>query len=237
MRYQKLHPWHVTPAEGTGIQNELRKRVVLQNGFSRVDMVAGADMSIETKSNEGFAGVIVYTFPELNEVERRHAHCRLAFPYIPGLLAFREAPVLLEAFAKLENEPDVIVFDGQGIAHPRGLGIATHMGIILDKPTIGCAKSRLVGSFEEPGSEVGNYSPLVFGGSTVGAVLRTKKKVNPIFVSPGHKIDLETCVKILLQCNDGYRIPKPTRQADHFVGEIKRSPSSVPDSSQLSLGF
>jgi deoxyribonuclease V len=237
MRYRDLHPWDVTPAEGKDIQNDLRKRVVLENDFSRVDMIAGADMSIDKSANEGFAGVIVYTFPELNEVERRHAHRKIAFPYIPGLLAFREAPVLLEAFAMLENEPDIIVFDGQGIAHPRWLGIATHMGLVLDKPTIGCAKSRLVGSFEEPGNEVGNYSPLVFGGKTIGAVLRTKKNVNPIFVSQGHRIALKTCIDILLQCDDGYRVPKPTREADHFVGEIKRSPASAQDSSQLSLGF
>jgi deoxyribonuclease V len=237
MRYQEIHRWDVAPAEGSRIQNELRERVVLQNDFSRVDLVAGADMSIDKSSNEGFAGVIVYTFPGLNEVERRHAHRKLTFPYIPGLLAFREAPVLLGAFAKLENEPDVIIFDGQGIAHQRGLGIATHMGLVLDKPTIGCAKSRLVGSFEEPGNEVGDHSALVFHGNTVGAVLRTRKNVNPIFVSQGHKIGLETCVDILLQCGDGYRIPKPTREADHFVGEIKRAPSTARDSSQLSLGF
>jgi len=233
MRYQDLHPWDVTPAEGSKIQNELRERVVLHDDFSRVDLVAGADMSIDKSSNEGFAGVIVYTFPDLNEVERRHAHRKLTFPYIPGFLAFREAPVLLEAFAKLENEPDVIIFDGQGIAHQRGLGIATHMGLVLDKPTVGCAKSRLVGSFEEPGNEVGNFSPLVFHGNTIGAVLRTRKNVNPIFVSQGHRIDLKTCVDMLLQCGDGYRIPKPTREADHFVAEIKRSPSVAQDSPPL----
>lgn len=237
MQYLDLHPWNVSPAEARRIQTDLRKRVVLQNDFSHIDVIAGADLSIDKASNEGFAGVIVYTFPDLNEVERHHAHCKLSFPYIPGLLAFREAPVLLEAFAKVEREPDVIIFDGQGIAHPRGLGIATHMGLVLDKPTIGCAKSRLTGSFEEPGPEVGDYSPLMFGEKTIGAVLRTRQNVKPIFVSQGHKIDLETCIKILLQCSDGYRIPKPTREADHFVGQIKRSPARAQDSSQLSLGF
>ena len=237
MRYNDLHPWDVSAAEARRIQNELRKRVVLQNDFSRVNLIAGADLSIQKASNEGFAGVIVYTFPDLNEVERQHAHCKLSFPYIPGLLAFREAPVLLEAFAKVEREPDVIIFDGQGIAHPRGLGIATHMGLVLDKPTIGCAKSRLTGTFEEPGPEVGDYSPLVFGEKTIGAVLRTRRNVKPIFVSQGHKIDLQTCIDVLLKCNDGYRIPKPTRDADHFVGQIKRSPDAARDSSQLSLEF
>jgi len=230
MHILDLHPWNVSPAEAKRIQTELGKRVDLQNDFSRVNLIAGADLSIDKASNEGFAGVIVYTFPDLNEVERRHAHRKLSFPYIPGLLAFREAPVLLEAFAKVEREPDVIVFDGQGIAHPRGLGIATHMGLVLDKPTIGCAKSRLTGSFEEPGPEVGDYSPLVFGEKTIGAVLRTRHNVKPVFISQGHKIDLETCIDLLLKCNDGYRIPKPTREADHFVGELKRSRARAQDS-------
>jgi len=223
MRYRKLHPWNVTPAEGKKIQEELRERVVLHDDFSRVDLIAGADLSLDKRSNMGFAGVIVYAFPDLDEVERRHARCKLTMPYIPGLLAFREAPALLRAFAKVEHEPDVIMFDGQGIAHPRGMGIATHMGMILDKPTIGCAKSRLIGSFEEPGPEVGDHSRLAQDGKTIGVVLRTRRNVKPIFVSQGHKISLKTCVDITLQCSDGYRIPKPTREADRFVGEVKRS--------------
>jgi deoxyribonuclease V len=223
MRYKKLHPWKVTPAEGKKIQEELRERVVLHDDFPRVELIAGADMSIDKKSNRGFAGVIVYTFPDLEEVERRRAHCKLTMPYIPGLLAFREALALLKAFAKVKHEPDVIMFDGQGIAHPRWMGIATHMGIVLDKATIGCAKSRLIGSFEEPGPEVGDQSRLAHEGETIGVVLRTRRNVKPIFVSQGHKIDLKTCVDITLQCVDGYRIPKLTREADHFVGEIKRS--------------
>jgi deoxyribonuclease V len=223
MRYRNLHAWHVSPAQGKAIQDELRSLVKLKNDFSRVDLVAGADLSIEKGTGEGFAGVIVYAFPELQEVERCCARCKITFPYVPGLLAFREAPVLLEALAQVKHEPDLIVFDGQGIAHPRGLGIATHMGILLDKPTIGCAKSRLIGLFEEPGPNVGDWSPLMVEDTTVGAVLRTRRNVKPVFVSQGHKIDLETCVDLLLRCSDGYRIPKPTRHADHFVEAIKRS--------------
>jgi deoxyribonuclease V len=231
MRALNLHPWNVSTAEARCIQNELCHQVVLHNDFPHIDLIAGADLAIDTTSNEGYAGVIVYTFPDLEEVERRHAHCKLSFPYIPGLLAFREAPVLLKAFAKVQHEPDVVVFDGQGVAHPRGMGIATHMGLVLDKATIGCAKSRLIGSFEEPGPDVGDYWPLVFGEKTIGAVLRTRRNVKPIFVSQGHRIGLETCIDILLQCSDGYRIPRPTREADHFVGEIKRSPARVQGSS------
>jgi deoxyribonuclease V len=223
MRYKKLHPWKVTPAEGKKIQEELRERVVLHDDFPQVELIAGADLSIDKESNRGFAGVIVYTFPDLDEVERRHAHCKLTMPYIPGLLAFREAPALLKAFEKVKHEPDAIMFDGQGIAHPRWMGIATHMGLVLDKPTIGCAKSRLIGSFEEPGPEVGDQSRLAHEGETIGVVLRTRRNVKPIFVSQGHRISLRTCVDITLQCVDGYLIPKLTREADHFVGEIKRA--------------
>ena len=223
MRYKKLHPWKVTPAEGKKIQEELRERVVLHDDFPRVELIAGADMSLDKKSNRGFAGVIVYTFPDLEEVERCQAHCELTMPYIPGLLAFREAPALLKAFANVEHEPDVIMFDGQGIAHPRWMGIATHMGLVLDKATIGCAKSRLIGLFDEPGPEVGDQSRLAHDEKTIGVVLRTRRNVKPVFVSQGHKISLKTCVDITLQCGDGYRIPKPTREADHFVGEVKRA--------------
>jgi deoxyribonuclease V len=147
---------------------------------------------------------------------------KLTFPYLPGLLAFREAPVLLAALALLATEPDLLLFDGQGIAHGRRMGIATHMGILLNKPTIGCAKSRLVGTFEEPGTDRGSYKPLVHAGETVGAVVRTRRGVKPIFVSPGTGISLRTAIQIVVQCLDGYRIPKPTREADHYVGIMKR---------------
>jgi deoxyribonuclease V len=170
----------------------------------------------------GYGGVITYTFPRLEEIERRWVRMKLKFPYVPGLLAFREAPVLLAALKLLSTEPDLLLFDGQGIAHGRRMGIATHMGILLNKPTIGCAKSRLVGTFEEPGADRGCYEPLVHGGETVGAVLRTRKQVRPIFVSPGTGISIKTSINIVMQCLDGYRIPKPTREADHYVGSIKR---------------
>ncbi|MEW5995255.1 MAG: deoxyribonuclease V [Candidatus Zixiibacteriota bacterium] len=222
MKYRNLHPWNVSPKEAMRIQAELRSQVVLERGFGEIGFIAGADIALDKDTNKGYAGVIVYRFPELIEVERRHAVENLTFPYIPGLLAFREAPVLLKAFAEVKQEPDVIVFDGQGLAHPRRVGIATHMGLLLDKPSIGCAKSRLIGRYEEPGAQAGQYTPLTDSGETIGAVLRTRDNVNPVFISPGHKVDLSSSIEIIMKCVDGYRIPKPTREADHFVGEVKK---------------
>lgn len=220
MSHYHLHPWDVTPAEAIAIQKQLRERIELRDAFDTISVIAGADVAFD--DDWGYGGIISYSFPGLVEIERRSARKKLSFPYIPGLLAFREAPVLLAAFELLASEPDLIMFDGQGIAHGRRMGIATHMGILLNKPTVGCAKSRLVGECEEPLPEAGSYTPLVDGEEMVGVVLRTRDRVRPIFVSPGTRISLQTCVEIVLKCLDGYRIPKPTRQADQYVGCLKR---------------
>jgi deoxyribonuclease V len=222
MKYLNLHPWKVTTKEAVQIQAELRERIELHDTFDTVRVIAGADVAFDKHKNEGYGGVITYSFPELEEIERRGVKAEIPFPYVPGLLAFREAPIVLKAFASLKTEPDVVLFDGQGLAHFRRMGIATHMGIVLNKPTIGCAKSRLIGTFDEPGPRVGSYSPLVHGKETVGVVLRTRKQVKPIFVSQGTNISLKTCIEIVLTCVDGYRIPKPTREADCYVASIKR---------------
>jgi deoxyribonuclease V len=222
MSHKELHHWDVSASDAIKIQEELRKKVVLERDFGTIAVIAGADMAVNNQSKEGYGGVIAYTFPGLVEIERRAARGQLAFPYVPGLLAFREAPILLEALNELATKPDLVILDGQGIAHPRGLGIASHIGLLLDKPTIGCAKSVLVGSFEEPGPEVGDHSFLLHNGKAIGAVLRTRRGVKPIFISPGHRIDLTTSIEIVLKCLDGYRLPKPTREADHFVAEEKR---------------
>lgn len=218
-----IHSWDVPPKEAVRIQRDLRGKLVLKKKAGRIHLVAGCDIALDPASNTGFGGVIVYSYPDLAEVERKSASLTLRFPYIPGLLAFREGPVLLEVIASLETVPDVFIFDGQGIAHPRGLGIASHLGLFLDRPTIGCAKSRLYGTYEEPASQKGSFTPLLDAkGKPCGAVLRTRDRVKPVFVSPGHRMDLKSALQITLACVDGMRIPKPTREADHFVESLRR---------------
>ncbi len=205
------------------MQERLRERVVLEDRFDEIRTVAGADLSFDPATGIAFAGVIVYGFRELQEIERRMARRKLRFPYVPGLLSFREGPVLVAAFAKLRTEPDLILIDGHGRAHPRLFGIACHMGVLFDKPTIGCAKSLLVGEFDEPAARAGSSSPLIFHGERVGTVLRTRDGVNPIFVTQGHRVSLDFAVRLVRECVDGFRIPKPTREADHYVRDLRRA--------------
>lgn len=222
IKIRSLHRWDLTPKEARKIQESLRRKVVLKNRFGKIRLIAGCDMALAEGGQEAFGGVIVYRWPDLAEVERRTNVFAIRFPYVPGLLAFREAPVLLDCLARLEHDPDLLIFDGQGIAHPRGVGIATHMGLILGKPTIGCAKSRLCGSFREPAPERGSWSPLLGEGKEkIGVVLRTRDRVRPIFVSPGHRIDFEMSMSVILGCSDGFRIPKPTREADRLVSRYR----------------
>jgi len=215
--------WDLTPREAMRLQEKLRERVVLEDRFHPVRFVAGADLAFDPGTDLAFAGVIVYRFPGLEEVERRMARRRLRFPYVPGLLSFREGPALLAAFARLRTEPDLILIDGHGRAHPRLFGIACHIGVLLDKPTIGCAKSLLVGKHDEPGIAPGATTPLVFQGQRVGAVLRTRENVKPIYVTPGHRVSVPSAVELVRQCLDGFRIPKPTREADHYVRDLRRA--------------
>jgi len=215
--------WNLTPREAIRLQESLRARVELEDRFGNIRYVAGADMAFDPETDIAFAGVIVYRFPGLEEVERRMARRKLRFPYVPGLLSFRECPILLAAFARLETEPDLILIDGHGRAHPRRFGIACHIGILFDKPTIGCAKSRLVGEHQEPGERAGSTAPLMLEGERLGVVLRTRDKVRPIYISTGHRVSLDSAVGLVNQCVDGLRIPKPTREADHYVGDLRRA--------------
>ena len=229
MQIKVPHRWDLSPKEAARLQLELRERLVRRRDLGPVRTVAGADMAIATDGGRdgqgrgvGYAGVIVYSFPDLREIERASAAVPLKFPYVPGLLSFREGPPLLAAFAKLRTEPDLLLFDAHGYAHPRRFGLASHLSVILDKPGIGVAKSRLIGTHKEPRSEKGAWAALKDGNETIGAVLRTRDNVQPIFVSVGHRMDLKTAIKLTLACCDGYRIPKPTREADHFVAHLKR---------------
>lgn len=235
MKYRKLHRWDVTSHEASQIQRQLRGQHEREDRLGEIRLVAGADIAIDGRTGEACAGVIVFRFPELIEVERREARRKLAFPYVPGLLVFREGPALLEAFEQVRSEPDVIFFDGHGYSHPRRFGFACHMGVLLDRPTIGCAKSLLVGEYAEPPNDVGGQAPLVDREEVIGAVVRTRKDVQPIFVSIGHRVCLPTAVRLTLACCDGLRVPKPTREADHFVEQVKlRRPGR---SAQAALEF
>ncbi|MGH9804515.1 MAG: endonuclease V [Candidatus Acidiferrales bacterium] len=224
------HRWNLTPSEAAKLQLELRSRIRMRPDSRPVRTVAGADIALRPVGGDrraqreaiAYAGVIVYSFPSLVEIERRWAVRRVSFPYIPGLLAFREGPALLEAFRKLRCRPDLLLFDAHGYSHPRRFGLACHLSLVLDTPGIGVAKSLLVGRYDPPDETGGAWSPLVDKGETIGAALRTRAGVQPVYVSVGHRIDLETAIAAVLACCDGYRIPKPTREADHFVGQLKR---------------
>jgi len=216
-------PWNVSPEEALGIQKRLRERVILHDTFQKIEKVAGADVSLTEDGELAHAVVVVLSFPDLQTIEMQSAAVPVTFPYIPGLLAFREAPALLEAFRKVQVEPDIILFDGHGVAHPRRLGIASHMGVLLDRPSIGCAKSRLVGRYAEPSNEVGAYTPLLAeGNELIGYAVRTRRFVRPIFVSPGHRVSFGSALRIALQCCAGYRLPEPIRRAHNYSQAIQQ---------------
>jgi len=206
------------------IQETLRWKVEIIPLRKAPNKIAGVDASFFQDKVIGVA--CLYTYPDITFIEEVASVTNVLFPYIPGFLSFREGPVIIKAINSLKNKPDVILFDGQGIAHPAGLGIATHIGVLLGIPTIGCAKSRLIGEYEEPGSQKGNWSFLGYNGKIVGAVLRTKDNVNPLFISPGYKIDLKHSIDIVLSCTSKYRISEPIRKADFISKKIKRALSA-----------
>jgi deoxyribonuclease V len=222
------HTWDVTPAEARSIQADLAGRVDLSDAISpdAITFVAGVDNTYLTEDGKTTAGasVVVLTFPELEVVEKAVAWQPVVFPYVPGLLSFREAPAVLNAFAEITTEPDVVLCDGQGYAHPRRFGLASHLGVILERPTIGCAKSRLVGEYEEPERAFGAHTPLVDRGEVVGAAVRTRPRHKPLFVSPGHQISVDTAIEIALACcRDGAFLPEPTRLAHQLVTQERRA--------------
>ncbi|PYT02549.1 MAG: deoxyribonuclease V [Acidobacteria bacterium] len=220
--FEQLHEWSLTPREAVELQKQLRERVRVVPLRKKVETIAGADISFNKFDPVVYAGVVVLRLPLLEVVEEVGVVSETKFPYVPGLLSFRETPSVLEAWAKLKTEPDAVMFDGQGIAHPRRVGIASHVGLLIERPTLGCAKSVLVGKFEEPGEERGAWTPLIDKGETVGAALRTKTRVQPIYVSPGHLIDLAGAIELTLRCDGGYRQPEPTRRAHLLVNALRR---------------
>jgi deoxyribonuclease V len=236
------HRWDVAPAEARKIQEELRTHWKREDSFGPIRTVAGLDASFVLTgsqalkkpanrwsrlpdANRAIGCVVIYRFPEMEEVERAYAILPLEFPYVPGLLSFREIPVLLAALRKLPVTPNLLFCDAHGYAHPRRLGLASHLGVVLDLPSIGCAKSLLIGKHKTLPQKAGSWAPLIddkAGGERIGAVVRTRSGVKPIYVSQGHRVSLETSIQLTLAVAGGYRIPRPTRDADHFASEIKR---------------
>ena len=222
MRYRRLHSWKVTTAKARALQLELAPRLHTRPLPRHPALVAGADMSFSKQHGVFFAAVIVLSLPGLEVVELVSARHQPTFPYVPGLLTFREGPVLLAAIRKLRHTPDVFMFDGQGIAHPRRMGLAAHMGLWLDIPSVGCAKSRLIGTHAEPGPGRGSCVALFDGQERIGSVLRTRDRVKPLFISPGHLADFDSSSRLVLECCTRYRLPEPTRLADIEVARVKR---------------
>ena len=218
MKVGRLHSWQVSPAQALDIQRRLAAQVSKNGEVITPRFIAGVDVSVGKGQGMAKGAVVVLNYPELRLVETKVAQGKLGLPYIPGLLSFRELPLILDACEKLTVTPDLILVDGQGVAHPRRFGLASHLGLFLDTPTIGCAKSRLCGSHEVPDVEAGSYAELVDGGETIGVALRTKLGVKPVYVSIGHKIDPQAAIYWVMKCCRGYRLPEPTRLAHLAAG-------------------
>ena len=224
VRIKELHDWNVPYKEAIALQKrlvyELSERVI---DISSLKTVAGVDVSTNRNSPVIHAAVVVLDFHSLEIVCNETASVEVTFPYIPGLLSFREGPAVIEAFRKLPASPDVIIFDGQGYAHPRRLGLASHLGLWLGVPTIGCAKSRLTGNYEPPESKKGAYTRLTDSGEVIGVVLTTRENVKPVFVSRGHLSDLESAIKVVLRTAPRYRLPEPIRSAHVLSNKIRKN--------------
>jgi deoxyribonuclease V len=231
---RKLHDWNLSYAEARELQSRLAGEVQFTPLKQMPKVVVGLDCAFSKDGKRIFAAAVVLRVTgsrasegagaessEFEHVETVTAEQETRFPYIPGLLSFREAPVCIEAVEKISREVDLFMIDGQGIAHPRRLGLAAHLGLFFDKPTIGCAKSRLIGEYDEPGIKKGAYNPLRDGGETIGAVVRTRAGVKPVFVSVGNECTLEDAVRVTLACTTRYRIPEPTRLAHQAVSRLK----------------
>ena len=220
MQIHHRHDWNVSPQEAIELQKTLAAEVISNQpiDIASVKLVAGVDVSV--KDNISQAAVVILKYPELEVIETVLVKRPTPFPYIPGLLTYREGPVLEEAFQKLQHEPDVFIFDGMGIMHPRRIGIASHMGVWLQKPTIGCGKTYFLGTYDEPAQERGAWSLVHHKGDVIGAVLRTREAVKPVYISPGHLADLPTALDLVLRCTPKYRLPEPIRQAHNAAGEF-----------------
>ena len=221
MQIDKLHKWNLSYSQAREVQTSLAGKVEFTPLKGSPKVVAGIDCAFSRDGQRILAAVVVLRLPDFELVETASAVRKVTFPYIPGLLSFREAPVCIAAVEKLASLPDLFIIDGQGIAHPRRLGLAAHLGLFFDEPTVGCAKSRLTGDFEEPPLEKGAHTLLTAQSETIGAVVRTRSRVKPVFVSVGNKCVLDDAIRIVLTCALKYRLPEPTRLADQAVGKLK----------------
>jgi len=226
MKVRKLHPWDVSPAEAIRIQEALRRRLDLGEARRPTETVAGVDVSYDTRTPTVYAAVVVMRLDDHEILETATATRPATFPYIPGLLSFREAPAVLQAVTRLKRRPDCLLCDGQGIAHPRRFGLACHLGLLLDLPSIGCAKSVLVGEYQEPPKKRGGFRMLIDRGEQVGIILRTRDGVEPVYVSPGYRMNTQQAREIVLKATGRYRVPEPTRQAHLLVNRLRRNVSS-----------
>lgn len=223
MKFQPLHKWNLPPSEAVELQKQLSYEVITTDDFEKpIKTVAGIDLGYDLHTNICRAAAVVLKFPELELIESSETFMPIQFPYVPGLLSFRETPAAIAVLEKLETLPDLILCDGQGLAHPRRFGIACHIGIITNLPTIGVAKSVLVGKFKTPGETRGSTAPMIHRGEEVGVALRTRNKVQPVYISIGHKISLETAIKYVLDCAPKYRLPETTRLADKMASYRKK---------------
>jgi deoxyribonuclease V len=218
-----LHSWNVSVELAIQIQEALKDRIILKKTFSKVETIGGGDVAYSRDGNLLFGAIAVLSFPNSEILDMATADAKIPFPYIPTLLSFREGPILIKTFQRLKIKPDVMIFDGQGIAHPRKMGLASHMGLWFDLPSIGCAKTPLLDEFVSPEVSKGSYEWIRNEGGKVGAVLRTKEKIKPLFVSPGHLIDLSTSIQLILGSCRGYRIPEPLRKAHQLAERIEHS--------------
>lgn len=234
MDYRRLHRWDVTPQEAIRIQQDLRAQLVTRDDRRPAfRTIAAMDVSYDKRSPWLFAAVVVMRLPEFQLVETAGVRARAQFPYVPGLLSFRESPAGLEAWVKLRTRPDCLICDGHGVAHPRRFGFACHFGLLVDLPTIGFAKSVLVGKFDPPGQARGSITDLVDAGEVIGAAVRTREGVEPVFVSVGYRISLATAVRTILACTSGYRIPEPVRRAHALVNRLREAGTEPPSTGSL----
>lgn len=214
-----LKDWPRTIEQAQVVQDQLRDRVILDDRLGEVRWVGGADLGFEEQGTIARAAVVVLSFPELERVEYAIARMPTPFPYVPGFLSFREVPAILQAFRQLQQKPDVILCDGQGYAHPRRFGLACHLGVLLDLPTIGAAKSRLLGDHDPLGAAKGDWQPTIDRAETVGAVVRSRHNCRPLYVSSGHRVSLPTAIDLVLRCTTRYRLPETTRWADAIASQ------------------